>query len=180
MSSCQTEANVQIKHDNIKVTGQQYKINLCYGDPLTLGGSPTANWSGTGNPSITYNWTPTTALSDPNISNPIATPTVPTIYKVVSTLTNNGVICKDSSLFYVNVTPQVSISSSSPVCSNDTLTISEHGGNATSWTWTSNGNATIISENDFSSQVVGMTDGEIFSFFFEADDGYSNTTTASI
>ena len=94
------------KLDDIKVTGQQYKINLCYGDPLTLGGSPTANWSGTGNPSITYNWTPTTTLSDPNISNPIATPNVPTIYKVVSTLTNNGITCKDSSLFYVNVTPQ--------------------------------------------------------------------------
>ena len=174
------EDNERFKLDDIKVTGQQYKINLCYGDPLSLGGSPTANWSGTGNPSITYNWTPTTALSDPNISNPIATPTVPTIYKVVSTLTNNGVICKDSSLFYVNVTPQILISSSSPVCSNDTLTISEHGGNATSWTWTSNGNATIISENDFSSQVVGMTDGEIFSVYVEDDDGCSNTATTTI
>ena len=174
------EDNEKFKLDDIKVTGQQYKINLCYGDPLTLGGSPTANWSGIGNPSITYNWTPTTALSDPNISNPIATPTVPTIYKVVSTLTINGVICEDSSLFYVNVTPQVSISSSSPVCINDTLTISESGGNATSWIWTSNGNATIISTNDFSSQVVGMTDGEIFSVYVEDDDGCNNTATTTI
>ena len=174
------EDNEKFKLDDIKVTGHQYKINLCYGDPLTLGGSPTANWSGIGNPSLTYNWTPTTGLSDPNISNPIATPTVPTIYKVVSTLTNNGVICKDSSQFYVNVTPQVSVSSSSPVCSNDTLTISEQGGNATSWTWTSNGNATIISINDSYSQVVGMTDGEIFSVFVEDDDGCNNTATTTI
>ena len=174
------EDNEKFKLDDIKVTGQEYKINLCYGDPLTLGGLPTANWSGTGNPSITYQWTPTSALSDPNISNPIAIPTTPIIYKVVSTLTNNGVICKDSSLFYVNVTPQVSISSSSPVCSNDTLTISEQGGNATSWTWTSNGNATIISSNNSLSQVVGMVDGEIFSVYIEDDDGCSNTATTTI
>ena len=172
--------NERFKLDDIKVTGQQYKVNLCYGDPLTLGGLPTANWSGTGNPSITYQWTPTTALSDPNISNPIATPTTPIIYKVVSTLTDNGVICKDSSLFYVNVTPQVSVSSSSPVCSNDTLTISEHGGSATSWTWSSNGNATIININDSSSKVVGMVDGEIFSVYVEDDDGCSNTATTAI
>ena len=72
--------NERFKLDDIKVTGQAYKINLCYGDPLNLGGSPTANWSGTGNPTITYHWTPSTGLSDPNISNPIATPTSPIIF----------------------------------------------------------------------------------------------------
>ncbi len=172
--------NERFKLDDIKVTGQAYKTNLCYGDPLTLGGSPTASWSGTGNPTITYQWTPTTGLSDPNIPNPIATPTTPIIYKVVSSLTNNGVICKDSSLFYVNVSPQVSVISSSPVCSNDTLTISELGGSATSWTWSSNGNATIISINDSSSKVVGMVDGEIFSVYVEDDDGCNNSATTTI
>ena len=172
--------NERFKLDDIKVTGQQYKINLCYGDPLTLGGSPTANWSGIGNPTITYHWTPNASLSDPNISNPIATPTVPTIYKVVSILTNNGVICKDSSLIYVNVSPQVSVISSSPVCINDTLTISELGGNATSWNWSSDGNATILSINDSSSKVVGMSNGEIFSVYVEDDNGCSNTASTII
>ena len=131
--------NERFKLDDIKVTGQAYKINLCYGDPLSLVVPLQQVGREQGNPSITYQWTPTTGLSDPNIPNPIATPTTPIIYKVVSTLTNNGMICKDSSLFYVNVTPQVSVSSSSPVCSNDTLTISELGGSATSWTWSSMG-----------------------------------------
>ena len=172
--------NERFKLDDIKVTGQAYKINLCYGDPLNLGGSPTANWSGTGNPTITYHWTPSTGLSDPNISNPIANPTSPIIYKVVSSLTDNGVTCKDSSLFNVNVTPQVSVSNSSPVCINDTLTISEHGGSATAWTWSSSGSATIISINDSSSQVVGMTNGEVFSVYVEDDDGCSNSATTTI
>ena len=172
--------NERFKLDDIKVTGQAYKINLCYGDPLNLGGSPTANWSGTGNPTITYHWTPSTGLSDPNISNPIATPTSPIIYKVVSSLTDNGVTCKDSSLFNVNVTPQVSVSNSSPVCINDTLTISEHGGSATAWTWSSSGSATIISINDSTSQVVGMTNGEVFSVYVEDDDGCSNSATTTI
>ena len=47
---------------------------------------PYSKLVGAGNPSITYQWTPTTGLSDPNIPNPIATPTTPIIYKVVSTL----------------------------------------------------------------------------------------------
>ena len=172
--------NERFKVDDIKITGQAYKINLCYGDPLSLGGSPTANWTGIGNPTITYHWSPATSLSDPNISNPIATPTSPIIYKVVSSLIDNGVTCKDSSLFYVNVTPQVSVSNSSPVCINDTLTISEYGGSATAWTWSSNGSATIISLNDSSSQVIGMVNGEIFSVYVEDDDGCSNTATTTI
>ena len=172
--------NERFKLDDIKVTGQAYKINLCFGDPLNLGGSPTANWAGSGNPTISYIWSPSTNLTGSNISNPIATPTSPVIYKVVASMVDNGVTCKDSSLFYVNVTPQVSVSNSSPVCINDTLTISEHGGNATAWTWSSNGNATIISSNDSSSQVVGMVDGEIFSVYVEDDDGCSNTATTTI
>ena len=172
--------NERFKLDDIKVTGKQYKINLCYGDPLSLGGSPTTNWSGIGNPTITYHWTPNAGLSDPNISNPIATSISSTIYKVVSSLVYNGNTCKDSSLIYVNVSPQVSVISSSPVCINDTLTISELGGNATSWNWSSDGNATILSINDSSSKVVDMSNGEIFSVYVEDDNGCSNTASTTI
>ena len=46
--------------DNITVTGSRYADVLCLGNSTTLGGSPSATWSGAANPSITYSWTPTT------------------------------------------------------------------------------------------------------------------------
>ena len=50
-------------------------------------------------------WTPSASLDNPTIANPVANPTGDVIYKVVSSLYDNGNLCKDSSLFYVNVTP---------------------------------------------------------------------------
>ena len=117
--------NRKMRFDNVKVTGQTYKTNLCYGSSLNLGGSNTANWTGSGTPVISYTWTPSASLDDPTIANPVANPTSDVIYKVVSSLYDNGNLCKDSSLFYVNVTPQVSIQSNSPVCVDDTLVLTE-------------------------------------------------------
>ena len=51
--------------------------------------------------SATYSWLPTTGLSDPHISNPIAKPDVSTVYSVVA---SNGT-CKDSAKFTVNINP---------------------------------------------------------------------------
>ena len=90
---------------------------------VSLGSANTAVWSGIGNPTISYTWTPSTSLDNPTIANPVANPTGDVIYKVVSSLYDNGNLCKDSSLFYVNVTPQVSIQSNSPVCVDDTLVL---------------------------------------------------------
>ena len=55
----------------------------CDNNPVQLGGPPTAGW--------VYKWLPATGLSDPNISNPIATPSVSTQYTL--TVTNSGGGC---------------------------------------------------------------------------------------
>ena len=173
-------SNEYLRLDDVTVTGQAYKINLCYGDPLNLGGSPTALWSGAGNPTISYTWSPSNTLSDPNISNPVATPTSDEIYKVIASVDDNGVTCTDSSLFYVNVSPQIEIFSSSPVCVDDTLILSEYGGDASVWTWSSNGLSNIISFEDSSTQVVGMIDGEIFTVDIEDDFGCTRSSSVTI
>ena len=158
------EDNERFSLDDILVTGQSYKKNVCSGAILTLGGSPTASGF-SGSPVVSYQWTPSTGLSSPNVSNPTANPTLPTIYKVVASYVDNAVTCKDSSLLYINIADQIVISSSTPVCITDTLTISETGGNAQEWLWTSNlGSlgATILNDDQSSSKVVGMTNGEVF------------------
>ena len=173
-------SNETLHLDDVIITGKSYKINLCYGSSLNLGGSPTAEWSGSGNPPITYLWTPSTSLSDASISNPVANPTSSIIYKVVASLDNNGTTCKDSSRFWVNVTPQITITNNSPVCIDDTLIISESGGDATVWDWSSNGSASILSFEDSSTQVVGMVNGEVFTVSIEDDNGCSNSGSTTI
>lgn len=44
----------------------------------------------TGDTLLTYSWSPTTGLNNPNITNPIATPLVTTTYTVSATLPNSG------------------------------------------------------------------------------------------
>ena len=155
------EDNERFSLDDILVTGQSYKKNICSAANLTLGGSPTASGF-IGSPVVSYQWTPSTGLSSPNVSNPTTNPTLPTIYKVVASYVDNAVTCKDSSLLYINIADQIVISSSTPVCITDTLTISETGGNAQEWLWTSNQGATILNDDQSSSKVVGMTNGEVF------------------
>lgn len=47
---------------------------LCKGDSITLGGDST---TGSG---ITYSWSPSTGLNNPNVANPVASPSVTTVY----------------------------------------------------------------------------------------------------
>lgn len=63
---------------------------ICSGDTVPL--------SSTGGTS--YVWSPTANLSDPNISNPVASPEDTTVYKV--TVTNN-LFCTDTALVTINV-----------------------------------------------------------------------------
>ena len=173
-------SNEYYRLDNIKVTGETYKADLCFGSSVTLGSSNTAVWSGSGNPAISYTWTPSSSLDDATIANPTANPTSDIIYKVVSSFNDNGNICKDSSLFHVNVTPQVAIQSNSPVCIDDTLVLTELGGDASLWNWTSNGNANILTFEDTTTKVVGMVNGEIFTVSIEDDFGCANSASITI
>ena len=174
------QSNEQIRIDDIKVTGKRYKETICFGTSTTLGGSPSASWSGPGTPVISYEWSPATGLSATNVPNPDANPTVNTTYKLVTILDDNGTICRDSSYYYLTVSPQITIISDDPVCIDDTLRLSEAGGYATMWTWTSNGSATIIDFEDSTTQVVGMTNGEIFTVSVEDDNGCTNSDDISI
>ncbi len=77
-----------------------------------------------------YQWAPATGLSNPNIANPIASPSVTTVYTV--TVTSNCGVAFDFVEIYVNPLPAVSFSGLNPdVCIDDgpiTLTGSPAGG----------------------------------------------------
>jgi gliding motility-associated-like protein len=72
--------------------GPTYSIPL-YGS-VTIGGNPTSGSA------TSFTWFPATGLSNINISNPVASNTVSTVYTVVVTGTN-GCVAMDSVLVYV-------------------------------------------------------------------------------
>ena len=102
---------------------------------ICLSGSVQLSASG-GN---TYNWFPSTGLNNPNIQNPIATPTDTITYSVVATNSNN---CKDTdsvTIFIITDTP-ADAGADKTICAGDSVLI---GGNfqvpfGANLTWTPN------------------------------------------
>ncbi|MEZ4827357.1 MAG: hypothetical protein R3C61_13920 [Bacteroidia bacterium] len=78
---------------------------------------------------IIYSWTPTATLSNPNISNPVATPNVTTTYTVTVTDTNGCVNSDDIVVFHMNATA----SPSPTICVGDSVQINAAGGISYSW-----------------------------------------------
>lgn len=81
---------------------------------------------------IAYSWTPAASLNNPSIANPIATPPVTTLYKVVVTGNNT---CTDSSNVRIEVRSLNTFTINAPVsvCKNDSVQLSAGGGDFFSW-----------------------------------------------
>jgi gliding motility-associated-like protein len=97
-----------------------------------------------------YSWTPATDLSNPNISNPVANPTVTTQYTVTATLGR----CSANDIVIVNVNP-APIPDAGPdgfICFGQTYQLQGSGGVQYTWTPSTYLNTTTIS-NPVSSPV---------------------------
>ncbi|UTW67759.1 gliding motility-associated C-terminal domain-containing protein [bacterium SCSIO 12643] len=71
------------------------------GQDVKLGGNPTTSWGGS-----TFLWSPGASLSDPTVANPIATPTVTTLYTVTVT---NIVGCTNSDTITITVNKKLKV-----------------------------------------------------------------------
>ncbi len=96
---------------------------ICFGDSVQL------NATGGGS----YLWTPNTGLSDDTLSNPMATPTLTTVYTVTITDSLN---CTgtDSIMVTVNPLPVITITPDSIICAGDCVQLLVTGGNSYVWT----------------------------------------------
>lgn len=72
--------------------------NICFGTSTQLQAQQTLGGA------VTYAWSPTTGLSNPNISNPVANPSNTTTYTVTIT---DAIGCTASDNVIVNVSPQI-------------------------------------------------------------------------
>ena len=108
-------------------------VSICSGSSTQLIGSGGSN----------YFWSPSTGLSNPNISNPIATPILTTAY--ILTASNGSCTSRDTVLVTVNTSavPSVNISlNNTNICSGTVATftaIPTNGGPTPTFQWKLNG-----------------------------------------
>lgn len=119
---------------------------------ICLGGNTTLTASGSG----TFQWSPSTGLSNTSIANPVANPTVSTNYTV--TMTDICGTASDSVWVYIG-TPTASITGNSPICSGSSTTLTANAG--TGYAWSPGGQSTssiVVSPTTTSSYTVIVTD----------------------
>ena len=102
---CTATANITITVANPSVTILTPDTTVCTGVPVNIRVN--------GDPSLTYTWTPPTGLNNPNISDPIATPSVTTTY--VLTATSSGAPCTATAQFTITIAPPLDVVATSLV-----------------------------------------------------------------
>ncbi|MEW6468911.1 MAG: PKD domain-containing protein [Bacteroidota bacterium] len=135
---------------------------------ICLGQSTTLNGSGGG----TYSWAPGGSLSSTTAANPVATPTVTTVY----TLTVTQVGCTSTANVTVTVNPvqTLSVAPVNPTCScNGTITVTATGGNGPyTYSW-----STTPSQN--TATATGLCAGT-YSVLVTSANGCTATISATL
>ncbi|NNV54315.1 T9SS type B sorting domain-containing protein [Panacibacter sp. KCS-6] len=98
---------------------------ICFGTTISL----LAN--GTGN---TYQWSPSTGLSNPNIANPLASPIANTKY-IVTTLNNAKCSATDTVNININPLPTIQVSNDTTTCNGNSVTLNALAPQANSFSW---------------------------------------------
>lgn len=124
-----TDANGCVDTDEITITVNALPTadagldaNICTGGNVQL------NASGGG----TYQWTPSTGLSDATISNPVASPTVNTTYYVTVTDANS---CSHTDSIVVTIAASLTANAGTDdtICAGESVTLMGSGGGNYSW-----------------------------------------------
>lgn len=103
-------------------------LAICEGENVQIGLLPS------GDPSLTYAWTPINTLNNDTIANPFANPNSTTQYQL---LISNGV-CTDTVLQTVNVNvPQLAVSNDTTLCTNDEIVnlVANSFGTSSTYIW---------------------------------------------
>jgi len=106
-------------------------VTMCEGEPTQLiATSPNAI--------AAWSWSPSIGLSDPNVANPIASPTSTTTYTI--TLTDTlGCITSDDVTITFNPAPQVTITPDTAMCDGASVQLNVQGPAGSQYYWDVNG-----------------------------------------
>ncbi|MDQ3109002.1 MAG: gliding motility-associated C-terminal domain-containing protein, partial [Bacteroidota bacterium] len=160
---CQNNDSVIVNVNLTPVTSAGPDLVICTSDTAQL------NATGTG----TFVWSPSTGLSNPNISNPQAFPVSTTTYTVTLTA-GNGCSRNDTITLTVNPRPIAVASNDTTICSGTTITITSSGGS--SYTW--NGGS-LVNANG-ATQSVAPTAPTAFVVTVTAANGCTDDDTVNV
>ncbi len=147
---------------------------LCEGDTLflyeTVGETTSWSWSSSEN----------ALFNNPTIQNPYATQVSDGEIFTVIVSNGFGYTAQCSLSVEVLPLPLVQVYSNNVNCQSDTFQLSETGGQATSWFWTSNGTAIINDPAAQSPTATEVTDGEVFTVLIQDANGCSNRDSTTV
>ncbi|MCX7743628.1 MAG: T9SS type A sorting domain-containing protein [Flavobacteriales bacterium] len=123
-NNCTRTNSIVIQHYPQPISSYSNNVNICTGDSAQL----------FVNGGVSYQWLPVTGLSNASISNPKASPTTSTQYKVIVTGIGG---CVDSALInvFVNPLPVVNASATIPTCEGQSLLLFANPSGAGSYSW---------------------------------------------
>ncbi|MEZ4825382.1 MAG: T9SS type A sorting domain-containing protein [Bacteroidia bacterium] len=139
----------------VNVSASSYVIDAGTDGSVCEGGSYNLAASGAG--ASGFSWSPPTGLSNANISNPVATPAVSTVYTVSATFPD-GCVLTDYVTVDVNQGPQISIIPANPyICPGSSVILTAVSPGATGFLWSNSAVTSSISVSPLSTTTYQVT-----------------------
>ncbi len=110
------------------VTVTVTNLNINAGNDVTICSGASTQLNATGG--VTYSWSPTIGLTNPNIANPMAFPSTTTVYTV--TANSNGCSATDEITVTV-AAPTISAGADVAICEGESIQLNVNGGSNYSW-----------------------------------------------
>jgi hypothetical protein len=131
-SGCMSTDQVDVSVNTTPATanaGPDGSVNcLNNGTGYGLGSTPIAG--------MTYSWTPSTGLSSATVANPLASPTVATVYTLTATNAASGCTATDQVTVFINTqVPSVDAGLNQIICAGTTVTLSGNGSAGATFQW---------------------------------------------
>ncbi len=103
------------------------------------------------------------------------------IYDITYTYTNiYGCVTSQTVSVEIFDQPTATANANSIICDGDDIMLTETGGEATTWTWTTDGTGVFEDANAQQTMVTGATDGETFTVSISNDDGCVNSDQVTV
>ncbi len=163
-TGCTTTDTVSVVVHSLPVANAGTNASICIGSSTTLNASGGAN----------YVWTPTTGLSNPNISNPIASPTVTTTY-TVNVSDNAGCSSIASVTVTVNPLPIVDAGTNLNLCPGASGTL--NGTGASTYSWSPAGS---LSNPNIANPIASPSSATTYTLVGTDGNGCSATDSVSV
>jgi len=163
-NGCSGTASVTVSVNSLPNISAGSDASICLGNNTVL----------QANGGVNYQWTPTNGLSNPNISNPTASPLLTTSYTVSGTDANG---CQNTSSVNVTVNPLpvVTISPSTSICIGGSTNLTANGANTYQWLPT-----TGLSNSNISNPVASPLTSTTYTVTGTDANGCQNTATVTI